>query len=81
MVRIHNTYFSSYLSNETNKLVLHYTRLQRLDRDKRSSLLGSLVSYKDDEVLYIGLPGGVFTTLHCLPNLQIGPTGWSFTLH
>jgi len=34
-----------------NKLVLHYTRLQRLTRDKPSSLLASVISYKENEVL------------------------------
>jgi hypothetical protein len=29
--------------------VLHYTRLERLVRDKHSSLLGSFVSYEEDK--------------------------------
>jgi hypothetical protein len=37
--------------HEPNKLVLHYTRLERLAGDKHSSLLGPLVSYEENEVL------------------------------
>jgi hypothetical protein len=35
--------------------VLHYTRLERLARDKHSSLLGPFVSYEENEVLWIWL--------------------------
>jgi hypothetical protein len=30
--------------------VFHYTKLEKLARDKHSSLLGSFVSYKENEV-------------------------------
>jgi hypothetical protein len=53
----------------------HYTRLERLDRDKHSSLLGPFVSY--DEILNTA-PGTVFKTLH---KLQMGPICRTVTLH
>jgi hypothetical protein len=43
----------SYLRNEPNKLVLHYTWLERLPGDKHASLLASFVSYKENYVLRI----------------------------
>ena len=49
--RIHNTSFSSKLTNWHNKLVLHYSRLEMLVRDKHSSLLDPFVSYAKIEVL------------------------------
>jgi hypothetical protein len=33
--------------------VLHYTKLERLARDKHSGLLGQPVSYEENEVLWI----------------------------
>jgi hypothetical protein len=33
--------------------VLHYTRLERLARDKHSDLLGTFISYEENEVLRI----------------------------
>jgi hypothetical protein len=33
--------------------MLHYTRLERLDSDKDSSLLGQFLSYKENEVLSV----------------------------
>ncbi len=48
--RIHNTSFSLYLTNETNKLgVLHNTGLERLATDKQSSLRGQFVRYEENE--------------------------------
>ncbi len=41
--------------NRHNKVALHYTRLERLASDKHSSLLGPLVSYKENEVVLIRL--------------------------
>jgi hypothetical protein len=43
MVGIHNTSFSSQLTNGPNKLVFLYTRLDRLARKKNSGLLDTLV--------------------------------------
>jgi hypothetical protein len=47
---IHNTSFSSQLKNKPDKLVLYFTRLERLAsyEDWHS---GTLVSYEEDEVL------------------------------
>ncbi len=39
---IHNTSFSSSLSNESNKLVLHYTRLKSLSSDNHFILVKDL---------------------------------------
>ncbi len=44
--RIHNISFSLKLTNG-----LHYTSLESLASDKHSSLLGSIVSYEENEVL------------------------------
>jgi hypothetical protein len=44
---IHNTSFSLILTNRSNELVLHYTRLKRLAKDKHSSLLSSFISYEE----------------------------------
>jgi len=33
--------------------VVYYTRLERLVRDKHSSLVGPLISFKRNEVLYV----------------------------
>jgi len=41
----HISSFSSERTNGPYKLVLHYTRLERLARDKHSSLLGTFDSY------------------------------------
>jgi hypothetical protein len=62
------------LMNGPNKLVLHYTGLERLARDKQSSLLGRFVSYEENEVLSIW-HCVVFTPLHLLHNLRMGPIG------
>ncbi len=35
--------------------VLHYTRPEKLDKDKHSCLLGPFVSYEENEVLWIQL--------------------------
>jgi hypothetical protein len=39
---IHNTSFSSQPNNEPDRLVLHYSRLEILARDKHASLLAHL---------------------------------------
>jgi hypothetical protein len=61
--------------NGPNKLVLHYNKLENIESDKCSSLLGPFVNYEEnlknlDEVIDQVL---VFTTLHFLRNLGIGP--------
>jgi hypothetical protein len=48
-----NTMYSSEHMNVPNMLVSHYTRLERLARDKHSCLLGPFVSYKENEVLQV----------------------------
>jgi hypothetical protein len=47
------TTFISVLAYELVQHVraFHFTRLERLARDKRTSLLGPFVSYKENEVL------------------------------
>jgi hypothetical protein len=40
LARIYSTSFSLLLMNRPNNLVLHYTRLERLDMDKHSNLQG-----------------------------------------
>jgi hypothetical protein len=37
-----------------NKVVLHNSNLERVARDKHSSLLGPFVSYEENKVLRIG---------------------------
>jgi hypothetical protein len=49
-IHVHYASFSSQLTNGP-KDVLHYARHKRLLRDKHSSLLGQLFSYKENEVL------------------------------
>ncbi len=44
---IYSTSFYLQLMHRPNKLLLHYTWLERLPRDKYSSLLGPYVSYED----------------------------------
>jgi hypothetical protein len=44
---IHNI---SYLSGSIN-IVLHYTGLEKLDKDKRSILLDPFVGYEENEAL------------------------------
>jgi hypothetical protein len=39
--------------NQLNKLVLHNTELEMIVRDKYSSLLGKILRYEDNEVLWI----------------------------
>jgi hypothetical protein len=48
---------------------LHYTKLERLARDKQSSLLGQFVCFKDSVVNTA--PGTIFTALLFPCNLQI----------
>jgi hypothetical protein len=48
---IDETPLSLLLMNEPNKLVLQYTRLERLERVEHSSLLGLCVGYGENEVL------------------------------
>ena len=51
MCHIHNILFPSKLMNGPSELVLHHTRLERLARDKHSSLLGPYVSFIENEEL------------------------------
>ncbi len=44
-VLIHSTSFSSHLTNKPKKLVLYYSGLEMLVRDKLSILLNPFVSY------------------------------------
>ncbi len=48
---IHNTSLSSSLKNQPNTLVLYNTNLERLARDRQTSLLGSFERYEENEVL------------------------------
>ncbi len=48
---IHNTLFSSYLTNRHSKLVLDYIRQERIARGTHTGLLGQIESYKENEVL------------------------------
>ncbi len=50
---IHNASFSSQLTNGPIKPVIHYTMLERLARDKQSSLLGPFESKEEIEVLWM----------------------------
>jgi hypothetical protein len=61
LVHIHKS-FSVYLTNGPNKL-LHYTRLEKLAKDKHSSLLGPFKIYVENEVFRLW-PLGL--TLHNL---------------
>ncbi len=47
----HNTSFSLKLTNGPNKICYIYTKLERLDKHKHTSLLGPFVSYKENEEL------------------------------
>jgi hypothetical protein len=47
----HNTSSSLLLRNGFNRLVVHYIRLERLARDKHSSLLVPFISYEENKVL------------------------------
>jgi hypothetical protein len=47
----------------------HYIRMERLDRDKHSSLLQKFVNYKQKKVYNIGPRGGFFKISHI--NLTI----------
>jgi hypothetical protein len=44
-------HFLSSFTNEPNRLMLQYTRLERVPKGKHSSLLGSYVSSKENEVM------------------------------
>ncbi len=48
---IHFIFFVTYA--RSNKLVLHNTRLERLVREKHSSLFGLFGSYEENEVFII----------------------------
>ncbi len=47
--RIRNTSFSASVTNGPNKIV-HYTRMERVARDKHSSLLNPFLSYEKNEL-------------------------------
>ncbi len=54
--------------------------LVRLARDTYSSLDGPYISYEEKEVVNM-TRGAVFTTLHFLSNLQMGPISLSVVLY
>jgi hypothetical protein len=48
----YSQHFLFFVANKgSNKLVIHYPRLERLVGDKHSSLLGPLERYEENEVL------------------------------
>jgi hypothetical protein len=51
---------SSQLMNKPYKLVLHYTRLVKLAKDKHSSLFDLLISYEENE--NASAPGAIIFT-------------------
>ncbi len=58
MVRLLGSFSLHFLRNfepwnVPNKLMLRYTRIERLPGDKYSGVLGSLVSYEENEVSYM----------------------------
>ncbi len=57
------------------KLLLHYTRLEGLTRDKQCSLLGPFISYEGTKA-----SGTIFLTVYFLHNLLIDPISfWYIT--
>ncbi len=48
------------------------TRLEKLARDKHSSLLGPFIGYEENELLWVR-PQDLFITLHFITNLYMGP--------
>ncbi len=68
--------------NEPIEEVFHCNRLERLARDKHSSLLGSFVSYKQNDVFWMWSLGLiVFSKLYFRLNLRMGPLNkWFITL-
>ncbi len=66
--RIHNTSFSTELTNVFNKLVSHWSSLEMLARDKNTILWGPFVSDKENEVVEYNTRS-VFTILHFPCNL------------
>jgi len=58
-VCIHNTSVSSSITNGPNTLVFQYSRLERLLRDKHTSLLGPFISYEGNEGILIRPKGSL----------------------
>jgi hypothetical protein len=52
-------------------MVLHYTKLHRLARNKHTSLLGLFVSYKENELLWGGSLGLYCSYLMKVPNKMV----------
>ncbi len=72
-------YSQHFISCITNKWaqrarVLHYTRLEMLERTKNSSLFGPFISYIKTKVLWIGFLG-LHSQHSFFHNLWMGPTG------
>ncbi len=55
--------------------LLDYSRPWRFANDKHSSLLDQFISYEEIEMFVNKAHGTVFTTLHFLWNLHLGPKG------
>ncbi len=70
---IQNTLFSAYLTNRPSKLVLDYIRQERIARGTHTGLLGQIVSFKENEVLWIWSVDVISTTLYFLWNFGMGP--------
>jgi hypothetical protein len=51
--------------------VLHNTRLEEIDCDEHSNLLGQFISYEESEVVVNTTPGAIFTTFHFHCNLGL----------
>ncbi len=61
--------------------VLDYTRMERLAKDKRYSLLDPFVSYKEKWTVVNMIPGSTLKTLHFLGNLWKGDLSYIIILH
>jgi hypothetical protein len=77
------TSLSFEITNRHKKATaLCYTRLERLARNKHSSLMGPFESYEENAVFVVNtLAGTIFTKLHFLSKLQTDPKGYSIMLH
>jgi len=79
-VYIHNPSFSLQLTNRSNKLVLHNTKLEILSRYKHSSLLGLFVSYEEMiwPWFFIGFVLEIVFSKFVVEDLQISETLFRF---
>jgi hypothetical protein len=77
VLRFCSQHFIFFVSYEwaQEESVLYYTKLERVARDKHSSLLGQFVSCEEKSAQIL------FTTLHFLRNLEIGPISKRVILH